>query len=86
MTTSVSANRKLPSQHRARLFLFHSRTVVLKNKVKFSNELPNFNINIFDDEQNERIDGRFIPMIDSEVDNLIMIKAEENANKKRKTL
>ena len=52
--------------------------------MKFSNELPNFDINIFDDEQNERIDGRFVPMKDSEVDNLI--KTEENANIKRKTL
>ena len=52
--------------------------------MKFSNELPNFDINIFDDEQNERIDGRFVPMTDSEVDNLI--KTEENANIKRKTL
>ena len=52
--------------------------------MKFSNELPNFDINIFDDEQNERIDGRFVPMTDSEVDNLI--KTEENANTKRKTL
>ena len=40
--------------------------------MKFSNELPNFDINIFDDERNERIDGRFVPMMtDSEVDNLI---------------
>ena len=52
--------------------------------MKFSNELPNFDINIFDDEQNERIDGRFVPMTDSEVDNLI--ETEENANTKRKTL
>ena len=52
--------------------------------MKFSNELPNFDINIFDDEQNERIDGRFVPMTDSEVINLI--KTEENAHTKRKTL
>ena len=52
--------------------------------MKFSNELPNFDINIFDDQQNERIDVRFVPMTDSEVDNLI--KTEENANIKRKTL
>ena len=52
--------------------------------MKFSNELPNFDINIFDDQQNERIDVRFVPMTDSEVDNLI--KTEENANSKRKTL
>ena len=52
--------------------------------MEFSNQLPNFDINIFDDEQNERIDGRFVPMTDSEVDNLI--ETEENANTKRKTL
>ena len=46
--------------------------------MEFSNQLPNFDINIFDDEQNERIDGRFVPMTDSEV--------MENANTKRKTL
>ena len=52
--------------------------------MEFSNQLPNFDINIFDDEQNERIDGRFVPMTDSEVNNLI--ETEENANTKRKTL
>ena len=52
--------------------------------MKFSNEPPNFDITIFDDERNERIDGRFVPMTDSEVDNLI--KTEENANTKRTTL
>ena len=68
----------------ARVYTFFiHKSVVLKNKMKFSNELPNFDINIFDDEQNERIDGRFVPMTDSEVDNLI--KTEENANTKRKT-
>ena len=39
--------------------------------MKFSNELPNFDINIFDDEQDERIYGGFVPMTNSEVDNLI---------------
>ena len=68
---------------RAFTFFIH-KSVVLKNKMEFSNQLPNFDINIFDDEQNERIDGRFVPMTDSEVDNLI--KTEENANIKRKTL
>ena len=52
--------------------------------MEFSNQLPNFDINICDDEQNERIDGRFVPMTDREVDNLI--ETEENANTKRKTL
>ena len=61
-------------------FFIH-KSVVLKNKMEFSNQLPNFDINIFDDEQNERIDGRFVPMTDSEVDNLI--ETEENANTKR---
>ena len=61
-------------------FFIH-KSVVLKNKMEFSNQLPNFDINIFDGEQNERIDGRFVPMTDSEVDNLI--ETEENANTKR---
>ena len=30
--------------------------------MEFSNQLPNFDINIFDDEQSERIDGRFVPV------------------------
>ena len=50
----------------------------------FSDQLPNFAIDIFDDKQNKRIDGRFVPMTDSEVDNFI--EMEENANTKRKTL
>ena len=82
MTTSVSANRKLPSQHRAFTFIIHK--IILKTKMAFSDQLPNFEIKIFDDELNERIDGRFVPMTDSEVDNLI--ETEENANTKRKTL
>ena len=40
----------------------------MKNKIKFSNELPNFDINIFDDQQNERIGVRFVPITDSEVE------------------
>ena len=52
--------------------------------MEFSNQLPNFDISIFYNEQNERIDGRFVPMKDSEVDNLI--ETEEFANTKRKTL
>ncbi|CAH3142143.1 unnamed protein product [Porites evermanni] len=52
--------------------------------MEFSNQLPNFDISIFDDEQNERIHGRFVPMTDSEVDNLI--DTEEFANTERKTL
>ena len=39
---------------------------------------------IFDYEQNERFDGRFVPTTDSEVDSLI--ETEENANTKGKTL
>ena len=46
--------------------------------MEFSNQLPNFDLSIFDDEQNERIDGRFVPMTDSEV--------KEDANTKRNTL
>ena len=82
MTTLVSANRKLPSQHRAFTFITHN--IILKTKMAFSDQLPNFEIKIFDDEQNERIDGRFVPMTDSKVDNLI--ETEENATAKRKTL
>ena len=53
--------------------------------MEFSKQPPNFKINIFDDEKNERIDGRFVPaMTDSEVVNLI--ETEENVNTKRKTL
>ena len=45
----------------ARVYTFFiHKSVVLKNKMKFSNALPNFDINIFDDEQNERIDGKFV--------------------------
>ena len=46
--------------------------------MEFPNQLPNFDINIFDDEQNERINGRFVPMTDSEV--------KGDANTKRNTL
>ena len=83
MTTSVSANRKLPSHHRARSRLFHSQISHLEKQDGFSNLLPNFDINIFHDVQNEGIDGRFVPMTDSEVDNLT--ETGETANTKRKT-
>ena len=52
--------------------------------MEFSNQQFNLDINMFDDELNERIDGRLVQMTDSEVDNLI--KTEENSNIKRKTL
>ena len=52
--------------------------------MEFSNQQFNLDINMFDDELNERIDGRLVQMTDSEVDNLI--KTEENSNTKRKTL
>ena len=84
MTTSVSVNRKLPSLYRARSRLFHSQISHPEKQDGFSNQLPNFDINIFDDEQNEWIDGRFAPMTDSEVDNLT--ETGETANTKRKTL
>ena len=48
--------------------------------MEFSNQLPNLD----NDEQNDRIDGRFVLMTDSEVDNLI--EREENANLKNKRL
>ena len=47
--------------------------------MEFSNQLPHFDINIFDDEQKERIDARFVPMTDSEVDNLV--EMEKNAQR-----
>ena len=84
MTASVSANYwKLPSQHCACL-LFHSQIGRLKNRMEFSKQLPNFDKNIFDNEQNKRIVRRFLPMRDSKVDNLI--ETEENANTKNKRL
>ena len=52
--------------------------------MEFSNQLLNLDIIIFDDEQNERINGRFVQMTDSEVDNLI--ETEENSNTERKKL
>ena len=79
MTILVSARRKLPSHHRVRFSFSFSQ-----NKTEFSNQLPYFDINVFDDERNERIDGRFVPMTDSEVDNLI--ETAENANTKNKRL
>ena len=45
--------------------------------MEFLNQLPNFDVNIFDDEQNKRIDERFVPTTDSEVNNLM--ETEENA-------
>ena len=51
--------------------------------MEFSNKLPNVIIDIFNDEQNERIDGRFVPMTDSEVDYLIATR--ENAITQRIT-
>lgn len=48
-----------------------------ENKMEFSNQLPNFNINFFDGELKER----FVPMTDNEVNNLIETW-EENVNKK----
>ena len=92
-STSVSANRKRASQHRARLTFVH-KSFALPNEInsvgrlvvemEFSNEVPNFDLNFFDEEQNERTDRRFVPVTDSEVDKLI--ETEENANTKRKTL
>ena len=84
MTTSVSANWKSPSHHRERSRLFHSQISHLEKQDGFSNQLPNFDINIFDDVENEGIDGRFVPMTDSEVDNLT--ETGETANTKRKIL
>ena len=52
--------------------------------MEFSNQLPNFDKNIFNNKQNKRIVARFLPMRDSKVDNLI--ETEENANTKNKRL
>ena len=68
----------------ARVYLFHSQISRLEKQDGFSNQLPNFDINIFDDVENEGIDGRFVPMTDSEVDNLT--ETGETANTKRKIL
>ena len=52
----------------------------MNKKMEFSNKLPNFNINIFDEERNKIINGRFVPMTDSEVDYLS--DTEKNAKEK----
>ena len=44
---------------------------------------PYFDISVFDDEQNERINGRFAPMTDSEVDNLIETEGNAHTKKER---
>ena len=36
--------------------------------MEFSKQLPNFDIDILDDEQKKMIERRFVPMTDSEVD------------------
>ena len=89
MPTSVSANRKRTSQHRARLAFFH-KSFALKTKpvgrlvveTEFSNQVSNFDLSFLDEEQNERTDGRFVPVTDSDVDKYI--ETEENANTKKK--
>lgn len=43
----------------------------------FSNKLQNFDMKMFDNKQNKRIDERFVPVTDSEVNYLI--ETEENA-------
>ena len=52
-------------------------------KAQSSNQVPNFDLSFLDEERNERTDGRFVPVKDSDVDKLI--ETEENANTKRKT-
>ena len=39
--------------------------------MEFSNQVPNFHLSFLDEEQNERTDGRFVLMTDSDVDKLI---------------
>lgn len=52
--------------------------------MEFSTQQTNFNINILDNEQNRRIEWRFVLMTDDEVDHLI--ETEENAKTKNKRL
>ena len=66
------ANKKVPSWHRVH-YRFHSQINHLEKKVEISNQLPNFSINIFEDEQNKKTDGNSVPM--SEVDYLIEMEA-----------
>ena len=58
MTTSVSGNKKLPSQHRARLLFSFTNQSSWKTRWDFQ---INYQISTY-----ERIDGRFVPMTDSE--------------------
>ena len=72
MATSVLANRKRVSQHRARLTFVH-KSFALPNEInsvgrlvvemEFSNEVPNFDLNFFDKEQNERTDRIIISSV-----------------------
>lgn len=78
MTSSMSATSKYYHSI-ACVCLFILKSGALKNKMEFSNQLPNFDINFFDDEQKER----FVPLTDNEVNNLIETW-EENVNKKNK--
>ena len=81
MTNSVSTNRKLPSQHRAITFFIH-KSVVLKNRMEFSNQLLNLDIIILRRRAKRKDYWKVVQMTDSEVDNLI--ETEENSNTERK--
>ena len=78
MTILVSANRTSRA-----LFFFIQKSFALKNKTEFSTQPPYFDISVFDHERNERINGRFVPMTDSEVDNLIETEGNAHTKKER---
>ena len=78
MTILVSANRTSRA-----FFFFIQKSFALKNKTELSTQLPYFDICVFDDERNERIDGRFVPMTDSEFDNLIETEGNSHTKKER---
>jgi len=84
LTTPSTIPTTTPSLVKTSLYLFHSQISRLKNNTGFSNELPKFDKNIFDDQQNERIVGRFVAMTDSEVDNLIETEGNANTKSERK--
>ena len=50
---------------------FIDKSVVLKKQDGIFKSTTNFDTNVLDDEQSVRIDGRFVPITDREVDNLI---------------
>ena len=71
--------------HRDAFFFFIKKSFALKKQNGIFNSTTLFRQKcFFDDERNERIDGRFVPMTDSVVDNLI--ETDENAHTKKERL